>query len=111
MSPVSMRPAEAPSARALASTAGFPYAWFRGGADARPQTSVDAWAMSEQELTKRERRAAILLAYGHTNRDVARELEVSIRTAESERAHLMRKLGLRRRSELVQWALERGLLR
>lgn len=67
--------------------------------------------MSEQQLTEREHKAAVLLAYGHTNRDVARELEVSIRTAEAERAHLMHKLGLSRRSELVQWALERGLLR
>ena len=67
--------------------------------------------MSEELLSERERKAAVLLAYGHTNREVARELEVSMRTAEAERSHLMRKLGLSRRSELVQWALERGLLR
>ena len=67
--------------------------------------------MSEDLLTERERKAAVLLAHGHTNRDVAEALDVSIRTAESERAHLMRKLGLSRRSELVHWALERGLLR
>ena len=67
--------------------------------------------MSQEALTERERKAAILLAYGHTNRDVAAALEVSVRTAEAERAHLMRKLGLSRRSELVQWALERRLLR
>lgn len=72
--------------------------------------------MSEQptlsdELTGRERRVAVMLAYGHTNREVAEALAVSMRTAEAERAHLMRKLGLARRSELVEWALERGLLR
>jgi len=67
--------------------------------------------MTDELLSERERKAAVLLAYGHTNREVARELAVSVRTAEAERAHLMRKLGLRRRSELVQWALERGLLR
>jgi DNA-binding CsgD family transcriptional regulator len=54
---------------------------------------------------------AVLLAYGHTNRDVAAALQVSVRTAEAERAHVMRKLGLERRAELVRWALERGLLR
>lgn len=64
-----------------------------------------------EELTERERAAAILIAYGHTNQDVARELHVSVRTVEGERARLMRKLGFRRRSELVRWALERGLLR
>jgi DNA-binding NarL/FixJ family response regulator len=65
----------------------------------------------DERLTEREEAAARLLAYGHTNRDVARELNVSIRTAESERARLMRKLGFARRAELVRWALERGLLR
>lgn len=67
--------------------------------------------LDERLLTERERVAAVLLAYGHTNRDVARELRVSVRTVESERARIMRKLGLERRVELVRWALERGLLR
>ena len=66
--------------------------------------------MVDDELTERERTAAVLLAYGHTNRDVARELHVSMRTAEGERARLMRKLGFDRRSQLVRWAIERDLL-
>lgn len=66
--------------------------------------------MVDDRLTEREEAAARLLAYGHTNRDVARELRVSIRTVESERARLMQKLGFARRYELVRWALERGLL-
>jgi DNA-binding NarL/FixJ family response regulator len=68
-------------------------------------------AVPDEPLTERERTTAVLLAYGHTNRDVAQRLRVSVRTAESERAHLMRKLGIARRAELVRWALERGLLR
>lgn len=71
---------------------------------------ADRDCMIEEALTERERTTAVLLAYGHTNRDVARQLNVSVRTAESERARLMRKLGLARRAELVRWALERGLL-
>jgi two-component system response regulator NreC len=67
--------------------------------------------VDDKELTDRERLAAVLLAYGHTNRDVARELRVSVRTVESERARIMQKLGFRRRAELVRWALQRGLLR
>lgn len=67
--------------------------------------------LDEQQLTERERIAAVLLAYGHTNRDVARELRVSVRTVETERARIMRKLGFDRRFELVRWALEQGFLR
>jgi DNA-binding NarL/FixJ family response regulator len=66
--------------------------------------------LDQQQLTDREQVAAVLLAYGHTNRDVARELHVSVRTVESERARIMRKLGIKRRVELVRWALQRGLL-
>jgi DNA-binding CsgD family transcriptional regulator len=67
--------------------------------------------VDEQQLSERERVAAVLIAYGNTNQDVARELGVSVRTVESERAQIMRKLGFKRRFELVRWALERGLLR
>ncbi len=82
----------------------------RSFADARRSNLRHAWPVPTEKLTEREQAAALLLAYGHTNRDVARELNVSVRTAESERARLMRKLGFARRAELVRWALERGLL-
>jgi DNA-binding CsgD family transcriptional regulator len=62
-----------------------------------------------EELTAREREVATLLAYGHTNLEIARRLDLSIRTVEGERARLMRKLGLRRRSELVRWAIRHDL--
>jgi two-component system response regulator NreC len=67
--------------------------------------------LDDSQLTERERVAAVLLAYGHTNRDVASELRVSVRTIESERARIMRKLGFHHRAQLVRWALEQGLLR
>jgi two-component system, NarL family, response regulator NreC len=71
----------------------------------------DASCMSANyDLTERERAAAVLLAYGHTNREIAQRLGVSVRTVEGERSRLMHKLGLERRSELVSWALDRGLL-
>jgi len=66
--------------------------------------------MADTELTERQRAAAILIARGHTNRDVARELRVSLRTAEGERSRVMHKLGFERRSQLVHWAIKRGLL-
>lgn len=64
----------------------------------------------EDQLSERERAVAVLLAYGYRNTDVARELKVSLRTAESDRARLMHKLGISKRSELVRWALEHRLL-
>jgi two-component system, NarL family, response regulator NreC len=79
-------------------------------ADPNREEQRQAGLMADQELTERERAAAVLLAYGHTNDDVARELNVSLRTAEGERSRLMRKLGFERRSQLVRWAIERGLL-
>jgi two-component system response regulator NreC len=66
--------------------------------------------IDEEQLSERERSVAMLLAYGYRNTDVARELQVSLRTAEADRARLMRKLGLQRRSELVRWALDHHLL-
>jgi DNA-binding CsgD family transcriptional regulator len=72
---------------------------------------ADRDGMVDDPLTERERTTALLLAYGHTNRDVAQKLHVSVRTAEAERARLMRKLGIARRADIVRWALERGLLR
>jgi DNA-binding CsgD family transcriptional regulator len=83
---------------------------LRLGADPQPGACIQADGMGDTELTDRERAAAILLAYGHTNDDVARALRVSLRTAEGERSRLMHKLGFERRSQLVRWALERGLL-
>jgi two-component system, NarL family, response regulator NreC len=51
-----------------------------------------------------------LLARGQTNSEVARTLGISIRTAELHRARIARKLGRTRRSELVEWSLQHGLL-
>lgn len=49
-------------------------------------------------------------ALGLTNREVAEQLHISVRTAESHRTNIQRKLALSRRSELVRFALARGLL-
>lgn len=61
-------------------------------------------------LSAREQSVLRLLALGHTNHEIARELVVSIRTVEGHRANLMAKLGLASRAELVQHALRIGLL-
>ena len=61
-------------------------------------------------LTDREREVLRLLALGHTNQEIAGRLFISLRTAETHRAHIMRKLGLRTRAELVRYALQNDLL-
>ena len=61
-------------------------------------------------LSEREREVLRLLALGHTNQEIAKLLYISVRTAETHRAHIMQKLGLSSRAELVRYALDRGLL-
>ena len=47
---------------------------------------------------------------GHTNQEIAKMLYISVRTAETHRAHIMQKLRLATRAELVRYAIEQGLL-
>jgi two-component system response regulator NreC len=61
-------------------------------------------------LSEREREVLRLLALGHTNQEIAQMLYISVRTAETHRAHIMRKLRLSSRAELVRHALEQGLI-
>lgn len=64
----------------------------------------------EDDLTERERQVLRLIVLGHTNAEIAEQLYLSIRTVESHRAHIQQKLGLSGRSELVRYALDRGLI-
>ena len=64
----------------------------------------------EDPLSDREREVLRLLALGHTNQEIAKQLYISVRTAETHRAHIMQKLRLSSRSELVRYALAQGLL-
>ena len=61
-------------------------------------------------LSDREREVLRLLALGHTNQEIAKQLYISVRTAETHRAHIMQKLRLSSRAELVRYALDQGLL-
>jgi two-component system response regulator NreC len=61
-------------------------------------------------LSDREREVLRLLALGHTNQEIAQMLYISVRTAETHRAHIMQKLRLSSRAELVRHALEQGLI-
>lgn len=61
-------------------------------------------------LSDREREVARLVALGHANAEIARSLWISPRTAETHRSHVMRKLGLSSRAELVAYARRTGLI-
>src|SRR4051794_30686707 len=65
---------------------------------------------ADDPLSEREREVLRLLALGHTNQEIAKMLYISVRTAETHRAHIMRKLRLATRAELVRYALSHGLL-
>lgn len=60
-------------------------------------------------LSDREREVLSLLALGHTNHEIAKQLFISVRTAEAHRAHIMKKLDLASRAELVRYARGHGL--
>jgi len=74
-------------------------------ADAQERAAAEA-----DPLSDREREVLRLLALGHTNQEIAERLYISVRTAESHRAHIMQKLRLATRAELVRYALAQGLL-
>jgi two-component system, NarL family, response regulator NreC len=61
-------------------------------------------------LSGRQHEVLLLLALGHTNQEIAERLSISVRTAETHRAHIMRKLRLGSRAELVRYALAHQLL-
>jgi len=72
--------------------------------------SAERRRAEEDPLSEREGEVLRLLALGHTNQEIAKQLYISVRTAETHRAHIMQKLRLSSRAELVRYALDRGLL-
>jgi two-component system response regulator NreC len=72
---------------------------------------AEAVRQAEQDpLSDREREVLRLLALGYTNQEIAKQLFISVRTAETHRAHVMQKLRLASRAELVRYAIAHGLL-
>jgi two-component system response regulator NreC len=72
---------------------------------------AEARAAAESDpLSDREREVLRLLALGHTNQEIAKQLFISVRTAETHRAHIMQKLRLTTRAELVRYALANDLI-
>lgn len=77
------------------------------------QDLLPAWGpMADQRelLSQRERQVLTHLSQGFTHQEIADRLQLSIKTVETYLSRLSAKLGLRRRAELVRFALETGLL-
>jgi DNA-binding NarL/FixJ family response regulator len=89
----------------------------RGGIYLSPGISrvvVDAY-LSKREpradpLSRRERQVLQLVAEGKTTKEIAQALEVSVKTADSHRTRLMKKLGIHETAGLVRYAIRRGLV-
>jgi DNA-binding NarL/FixJ family response regulator len=82
------------------------------------ERAIEAYALEARKprddpydkLTTREREVLQLTSEGLTLAEIGRRLSTSPRTAETHRANMMRKLGLRTQSDLIQYAIRRGLL-
>jgi DNA-binding CsgD family transcriptional regulator len=71
----------------------------------------EAWRPGPRRtLTRRETEVAALVARGLTNRDIAAQLFLSVRTVEVHVDHILTKLGFHARTQLAAWAYEEGLL-
>jgi two-component system, NarL family, response regulator NreC len=79
--------------------AGFPVRALRKGGEGRPA------------ITERETEVLRFIAWGHSNKETAAELDVSVKTVEVHKANAMRKLSLRGRIDIVRYALLQGWLR
>ncbi len=74
---------------------------------ATPGASTDPY----DALTDREKQVLKLVAEGNSNKEVAELLGISVKTAMSHREHVMEKLGVHNRTELVRFALKQGVIR
>jgi len=72
--------------------------------------SANGAGLHAGDLSEREKEVLIRLAWGYSNKEIAGDLVLSIKTVETYRVRISEKLGLRSRTELVQFALRQGWL-
>jgi two-component system response regulator NreC len=82
-----------------------------------PRLLSDYWSRAQngdtltyQQLSSRERDVLRLVAQGRTNKEIAEQLFLSVRTVERHRSSIMNKIGLQNRAELVAYAVRQGFL-
>jgi DNA-binding CsgD family transcriptional regulator len=80
--------------------------------DTEDEDIDDAVELEQDELymslTVRERQVTQYLAVGRTNREIAQDLGISVKTVDTHRDHVLKKLGLPNNSLLVHMAIARG---
>ncbi len=74
------------------------------------QLAAEPPAGRPDELSGRELDVLRMIALGHTNAEIAAQLYLSVRTVETHRSNIQRKLRLRSRADLARYALEHGLV-
>jgi DNA-binding NarL/FixJ family response regulator len=74
-------------------------------------SSAEPTADPYESLTDREKQVLKLVAEGHSNKEVAERLDISVKTAMSHRERIMDKLDLHSRTDLIKFALRRGVIR
>jgi two-component system response regulator NreC len=74
------------------------------------QVSAGSEKDSYEVLTEREREVLTLIAEDETNQAIANQLDISVKTVERHRENIMRKLNLHTRTELVKYAIRKGLI-
>lgn len=79
------------------------------------ETVVKAYMSKKEQpvdpLTDRERQVLQLIAEGHTTKEIATLLDLSVKTAESHRTRIMQKLDIHDTASLVRYAIRRGLIK
>ena len=77
---------------------------------ALPRHRMEPRPKSSLHITPRQREVLRLVALGHTNREIAASLDISVRTVEVHRFNLMRRLDVRNVAQLLRQALQHNLL-
>jgi two-component system, NarL family, response regulator NreC len=70
----------------------------------------DRQRATPDDISEREAEVLRLIAWGHSNKEVAERLEISVKTVEAHKANCMRKLGLQSRVDIIRYAVLRGWL-
>ena len=73
--------------------------------------STEAGAVPKEELSEREEEVLRLIARGHSNKEIAARLSISVKTVEAHKANGTGKLGLAGRSDIVNYAIFRGWMK
>ena len=71
---------------------------------------TDQERITSDNLTDREREILQLIAEGHTSKEIADLLTLSVRTVQNHRAHIMQKLGIHDRGDLIKYAIQKGII-